>query len=545
MNPLSVAVAQVDVSVGALSPNADKIVRFAHHALEQGARLAVFPQMTLCGYPPEDLLHKEHFLEDCAAMRTRLAARLPPELAVVVGAPHGSEDAVYDALHLFHHGHCELIAARQVNLPADPLHPSAAAPAADWALGTFSLEDRTVAVLLHAPVWHADTLLSRLAHGPDASLLIDFTASPYDAGQNATREACLGAVALARGVPLLHVNLVGGQDELVFEGASLALGPDGRLAGRAKMFEEDLLEVRIPPRDAPVPEGRIEPRPVREAEIYGALALGLADYVNKNGFRKTLVALSGGIDSALVAAIAVDALGADRVVGLTMPAEITAPETRADALALAATLGMECLEVPISEIFDLCRSALAPLAPDDGWGTMEENLQARIRGLLVMAVSNKFGHLVISTGNKSELATGYCTLYGDMCGGFALLKDVTKTRVYELARWRQTRDDTPVFPTGTLERPPSAELRPGQLDTDTLPPYDVLDPILERYVERNLGFDAIVADGFPPQVVRRVIRRVDAGEYKRRQGAPGVRITPRAFMVDRHMPITNLYQERL
>jgi NAD+ synthase (glutamine-hydrolysing) len=301
------------------------------------------------------------------------------------------------------------------------------------------------------------------------------------------------------------------------------------------------------------------------AEVYAALCVGLRDYVAKNGFRGALVALSGGIDSALVAAIAADALGPDRVTGITLPSPYSSQATHSDALDLAKRLGIPCLDIPIGRVMEGFIEELEPVwTPHAGtpsgeksagearsvtWsrptaGTLtEENLQARIRGVMTMALSNKFGWLVISTGNKSEVATGYCTLYGDMCGGFSILKDVPKTMVFELSRWRNQQGREPVIPPSTLERPPSAELRPGQKDTDSLPPYEILDPILERYIEQDHGYDEIVADGFDPETVRRVIRLVDTSEYKRRQGAPGIKITPRAFGRDRRMPITNHYQE--
>ncbi|OQW94973.1 MAG: hypothetical protein BWK77_08355, partial [Verrucomicrobia bacterium A1] len=371
----------------------------------------------------------------------------------------------------------------------------------------------------------------------------------------------------------LYCNLVGGQDELVFDGASMALAPDGQLLARAKQFQEDTLYVRIPIRGgagtAPAAlsfpnigkstagfskhwKNRVAPTLDDVAEVYAALTLGLRDYVDKNGFSKVVVALSGGIDSALVATLAADALGPERVAGVTMPSQYSSGETRGDAGLLAKNLGIEFMIVPIEPLYDAYIRDLSPLWKGRPADITEENLQARIRGNIVMALSNKFGWLVLTTGNKSELATGYCTLYGDMAGGFAVIKDVPKTLVFALARWRNRSTQLaagrqaakPVIPPSTIERPPTAELRPDQKDSDTLPPYETLDPILERYIERDWGADEIAAEGFDPAVVKRVIQMADRSEYKRRQGAPGIKITPRAFGRDRRMPITNRYGER-
>jgi NAD+ synthase (glutamine-hydrolysing) len=346
----------------------------------------------------------------------------------------------------------------------------------------------------------------------------------------------------------------------------MVIAPDGRVLARARRFEEDLLlcdlDLRPPGirSDAgertwetlPEPRlagsggsgpSRLEPELDRLEEVYSALALGLRDYMNKNGFRKAVVGLSGGIDSALVAAVAVDALGADRVAGVTMPSRFSSPETRGDAETMARNLGIEFHTLPIQTLFETALAELDPLWAGSPADLAAENLQARLRGLLLMALSNQFGWLVLATGNKSELATGYCTLYGDMVGGFAVLKDVLKTRVFELSRWRNARGAGPVIPQSILDRPPSAELKENQKDSDSLPPYPVLDEILERIVERDLSFEDVIAEGFDADTVRRTLRMVDAAEYKRRQGAPGVKITPRAFGRDRRIPMTNQYRE--
>jgi len=565
---LLAALAQVNVTVGALIPNADKVIRVASEAWEKGARLIVFPEMVLAGYPPEDLVLKPHFLEDCGVEIARLAAGLPPEALVLVGAPHreaGGDGRPRNAAYVFHRGFVRGIAHKML-LPnygvfdekrvfAEGARPSVIR-AGPYAIGVHICEDS----------WVPEAAPCRAMRGGVLDLLVNLSASPYHRSKALQRQSILRRAAAAVDAPALYCNLVGGQDELVFDGTSLAVAPDGTLLARGKAFEEDLLFVEVPMRlrgeeaihpdcetiavdwapatVATPPAPRYEPLPDAAAEVYAALVLGLRDYVNKNGFRRCVVALSGGIDSALVATIAADALGADRVAGVTMPSRYSSAETRGDAELLARTLGIEFHSIPIEGVVAAFLKDLSPVWPGRAPDITEENLQARIRGVMIMALSNKFGWLVLTTGNKSEMATGYCTLYGDMSGGFALIKDVPKTLVFELARWRNARGPAPVIPPSTIERPPSAELRPDQRDTDSLPPYDVLDPILERYVEQDQSFDRIVAGGFDPAVVRRVIRLVDTSEYKRRQGAPGVKITPRAFGRDRRMPITNLYRER-
>jgi len=383
----------------------------------------------------------------------------------------------------------------------------------------------------------------------NCDLLVNLSASPYCRGRENEREKMARAATAAVGVPMLYTNLVGGQDELVFDGGGLAMCSDGQIATRSELFSEGSLLVEVSETNGKwEPEsGPVAQLPDALEEVYEALTLGLKDYVNKNGFPGVLVALSGGIDSALVAAIAVDALGKDRVMGVTMPSTITSGETLSDALDLAQRLGIPCLQIPIAPVVDALEGRLTPASEQVTWaeplpGTvMEENLQARTRGVLVMALSNRFGYMVVATGNKSEMATGYATLYGDMCGGFALIKDVPKLLVFELARWRNAKGE--VIPPSTISRPPSAELKEDQKDSDSLPPYDILDPILERVVEQQAGLKDLLAAGFDEPTVRRVMRLVDRSEYKRRQGAPGVKITPKAFGRDRRMPITNGFRE--
>lgn len=571
MNRIAVALAQINPTVGALIPNADKVVRLTEEAVRRGAEVVVFPEMCLAGYPPEDLVLKPHFIEDCGVEIARLAARLPREPVVIVGAPQRGDDLSdprpYNAAFIFHGGFVRGVGRKQAlasygvyderRLFIPGRRPTVLRRGRS-AIGIHICEDS----------WNTSAEPCRAIRGGRLDLLVNLAASPYHRGRSRQRVAILRAAAAAVDAPVAIANLIGGQDELVFDGASFAVDPTGRVLAQARAFSEDLLIVEVPARyraeDAVFPEcelietgaaifgamkdeaiaGRMESWPDGPEEVYRALSLGLRDYVDKNGFQRCVVALSGGIDSSLVATIAADALGAERVVGVTMPTRYTSADTRADAERVARHLGIEFREICIDSLFEAFLRQLSGQWIGRRPDATEENLQARIRSVALMALSNKFGWLALSCGNKSELATGYCTLYGDMSGGYTLLKDVTKTLVYELARWRNSREGPPPIPESVMARPPTAELRPGQCDEDTLPPYRVLDPILELYVEQDLSFDRIVARGFDPETVRRVIRMVDAAEYKRRQGAPGVKITPKAFGRDRCMPITNLYRER-
>ncbi len=570
MNRITVALAQINTTVGALIPNADKILRYSEEAARRGARIVVFPEMCLAGYPPEDLVLKPHFIEDCGVEIARIAARLPRELVVIVGAPQRGDDPAdprpYNAAFVFHGGFVRGV-ARKTALASYGIYDERRLFAAGRRPTVLRLGRSAIGLHICEDSWNTSAEPCRSMRGGRLDLLVNLSASPYHRGRSRQRIAILRAAAAAVDAPVVVANLVGGQDEMVFDGSSFAVAPAGRVLAQARAFAEDMLIVDVPARyraeDAVFPEcdlieagspctdetpeipaGRIEPWPEGPEEVYRALSLGLRDYMDKNGFQRCVVALSGGIDSALVATIATDALGSERVVGVTMPSRYTSAATRGDAERIARNLGIEFREIPIDHLFEAFLQQLSPQWSGRRPDATEENLQARIRAVALMALSNKFGWLALSCGNKSELATGYCTLYGDMSGGYTLLKDVTKTLVYELARWRNAQGGPPPIPDTVLTRPPTAELRPGQRDEDTLPPYAVLDPILELYVEQDLSFDRIVARGFDPETVRRVIRMVDAAEYKRRQGAPGVKITPKAFGRDRCMPITNLYRER-
>jgi len=567
--PLTVALAQIDATVGDIPGNEAKILARTEEARARGAQLVLFPELALTGYPPEDLLLKEVFLADARAALDRIAAQAR-DIVVMVGYPQRAED-VYNALAVCAEGEVRAV-YRKVWLPnygvfdEQRYFQSGDHGALVW------LGEVGVGLTICEDCWEPGPPASHEAQA-GATVIVNLSASPYHAGKGGERERMLVQRARDNLAVVLFCNLVGGQDELVFDGHSLAIDHAGTVLARGRQFAEELIVVDVDPdaaaaarlRDArhrplvrrshpqvdelarlPLPhagEGHVELRdgPVADslapvAEVYGALVVGLHDYVTKNGFDHVVVGLSGGIDSALVAYLAVDALGADRVSLVVMPSPYSSAATQDDARALADGLGAQRIELPIGDAMDAYTGLLASAFHGRDEDLTEENLQARIRGNLLMALSNKFGWLVLTTGNKSELSVGYSTLYGDMAGGFAVIKDVPKTLVYELARHRG------VQPRSIIDRAPSAELRPDQLDEDSLPPYPVLDPILELYVESDLGRDQIVRAGFAENEVERVIRLVDLAEYKRRQAPPGIKITTKAFGRDRRMPITNRYR---
>jgi NAD+ synthase (glutamine-hydrolysing) len=566
MSQFRLAIAQINPTVGALGSNADKIISKVREAVDQEAQLIVFPELALCGYPPEDLVLKKHFVSDCRHELERVAAALPSQAVAVVGAPWAEEGATYNAAVVLGGGRIAGV-YRKILLPNYGVFDEKRVFEAGLRAAALRLGATSIGLHICEDSWFHEGAPTKLLRPLRPDLVVNLSASPYARGKLTDRVATLSRTAAALDCPLVYANLVGGQDELVFDGISLVLGPDGAVIARARAFEEQLMvfDLEVGGReagsgargidlvelDAPFPHGGGRRPPVVEdlpedlEEVYGALKLGLKDYVEKNRFPKVLVALSGGIDSALVAALAVDALGPDRVVTVTMPSHYSSHATRGDAEVLASRLGTTFHSVAIGDLFDHYVRDLSPLWPGREPDTTEENLQARIRGNMIMALSNKFGWLVLTTGNKSEMATGYCTLYGDMVGGFAVIKDVPKTLVFDLCRWRNRGRDPEPIPVSIIERPPSAELRPDQKDTDSLPPYEVLDPILEAYVERDQGLDEIAALGFDPDLVLRIIRLVDINEYKRRQGAPGIKITPKAFGRDRRLPLTNAYRDHV
>jgi NAD+ synthase (glutamine-hydrolysing) len=564
MARLRVAAAQINSTVGDLAGNVERILAAIDAAEAAGADLVALPELAVTGYPPEDLLLRPAFVAEAQQAMEKIAARTSQTVAVV-GFPRAERD-LFNAAAVCANGAVRGI-YRKWLLPNYGVFDEARyfTPSDDPG-SLFVVNGVRVAVSICEDVWSPTGPIAAQAAG-GAELAVNINASPYYAGRIAERETMVATRAADHSVPILYVNMVGGQDELVFDGGSAVYDESGHLLARARQFEEDLLVVDLDvrptfrkrlldprgrPSRPPLPEVHISEnrpptdpaRPARieaplspEAEVWSALCVGTGDYVTKNRFADVVIGLSGGIDSSVVAAVAVDALGAGHVSGVLMPSRFSSDHSLSDAEALAANLGIRTMTIPIESVhrsfLDLLAEPFAGTQP----GLAEENLQARIRGTILMSLSNKFDWMVLTTGNKSEMATGYSTLYGDMAGGFAPLKDVEKTLVYRLARWRNR--DGIVIPENVLEKPPSAELAPDQVDADSLPPYDVLDPILEGYVEGDRSVTELEAAGFDPATVRRVARLVDRSEYKRRQAPPGVRVSPKAFGKDRRLPITN------
>ena len=553
MSNVRVAGAQINLRVGDLEYNEARIAEAMEWAEAERADILLLPELAVCGYPPEDLVLRPAFVEANREAIRRLAARAGETLAVVgfvdrappAAAPRGAPDAeergAANAAALLRRGKTMGV-YHKVMLPnygvfdEDRHFAPGSAPEAVWEAGGVR-----VGVSVCEDIWVEGGPPSRQA-AAGAQLLVNINGSPFQVGKPAQRLRHIRREAQGGGVPVVYLNLVGGQDELVFDGASTAVDGNGSILYQAPSFAEDCFAVDIPigAGKAAEPPPPAPPLDMRE-QIYRALTLGFGDYVRKNGFEGVVVGLSGGIDSALTAVIAADALGPGAVRGITMPSDFSSPGSVNDSRELARRLGIRLDEIPIADLFAAYQTTLADVFAGTSFGVAEENLQSRIRGALLMAVSNKFGEMVAATGNKSEMAVGYATLYGDLAGGFAVLKDVFKTKVYELARWRNRRGE--VIPEAILSKPPSAELRPGQLDTDSLPPYEVLDPILAAYIEEDRSVGEITASGADRETVERVAALVDRNEYKRRQAPPGVKITAKAFGRDRRTPITNAWRK--
>ena len=574
MRTFRLALAQINTTVGDLEGNASKIIDYIGKARSSEADLVAFPELAIPGYPPEDLLFKAQFVEENIATM-REVARASEGIAVVVGFADNDE-GVRNAAAVVYGG--ELVDVyHKVHLPNYGVFDEVRYFKPGNRCPVYVVNGTVVGVNVCEDIWEpvGPTNVQRAS---GAEVIVNISGSPFYAGRLAEREQILADRASDHDVFVAYLNLVGGQDELVFDGGSMVLDPVGAKVAEADRFEEDLLVVDLevealsrsrrgsagPAVELAVLEAvgrlstvlvsdysaRSRPRvlgvqPVTYdgvAEVYAALRTGTRDYVRKTGFERVLVALSGGIDSSLVATVAVDALGSENVTGVWMPSRYSTETSMIDARELAENLGIELETLAIEDAFEAHLDTLAPifngLAPD----VTEENLQSRIRGVLMMALSNKLGKLVLTTGNKSEMAVGYATIYGDMAGGYGVIMDVPKTKVYELAQYRNSMAGGPVIPTSVIEKAPTAELRPDQLDEDSLPPYEVLDPILKAYVEDDLPFDEIVEKGFDEEVVKRTITMVDRSEYKRRQAPPGIKITPRNFGRDRRMPIANRYR---
>ena len=541
----SICIAQRNFLVGDLDGNTQKIIDAAQQAHAQGAKLLVTPELAVCGYAAEDLLLRPSFQAACDAAVQRLltASRDWPELTLVVGYPEAVPGTVHrhNTAGVMRNGQWVARYVKQC-LPNYAVFDELRYFSPGQGPCVVEVEGVRIGLLICEDAWVSAPALA--ARDAGAQLLLVLNASPFHLDKQHEREQVLGQRAGETGRPVVYAHMVGGQDELVFDGASVALDADGRVAMRAVAFAEALPQVEVAVQQGVVQlAGEVQPVPDALAQLWQALVLSVRDYVRKNGFPGALLGLSGGIDSALVLAIAVDALGADKVRTVMMPSPYTADISWKDAQEMADRLGVQHDVIDIAPQFNAFRAALAPHFAGRAEDTTEENLQARCRGVLLMALSNKFGAVVLTTGNKSEMATGYCTLYGDMAGGFAVIKDVLKTRVFELARWRNANDPfgtglNPI-PERIITRPPSAELRPDQKDEDSLPAYPVLDDIIHRYMECDAPIDAIVAAGHEAAQVERVVRLIRINEYKRRQAPVGPRLTPRSFGKDWRQPITN------
>jgi NAD+ synthase (glutamine-hydrolysing) len=570
---LRLAMAQINVVVGDIEGNAQKIIDWIDRARDADADIVTFPELALTGYPPEDLLLKPQFIDANLAALDKIISRTR-DITAVIGFVDRKDD-IFNAAAIVQNG--KLVTAyHKIYLPNYGVFDEFRYFQPGKRCPVFQIGPATIGVSICEDIWYPDGPVFQQALSGGAEIIINISSSPYHAGKRRWREQMLATRAADNTVVVAYSNLVGGQDELVFDGDSLVFDENGDLITRGKQFEEDLVVVdldiesvfrrrlhdprrrqqklsettspevfQLASRQRPHGALSVTTQPeslAPDAEIYQALVVGTRDYVVKNGFKKVVLGLSGGIDSALTACIAVDALGRENVVGVLMPSEFSSRGSIEDSEHLGKNLGIELLTIPITDVFHAFKGALKAGFKGAKPDVTEENLQARIRGTYLMSLSNKFGWLVLSTGNKSEVSSGYCTLYGDMAGGFAVLKDVMKTTVFRLAEHCNRLASRERIPRIIIDKPPSAELRPNQLDTDALPPYEVLDPILKAYVEEDRSFSEIVDMGFDEQLVRRVIRMVDTNEYKRRQAAPGVKITPRAFGRDRRMPITNRFR---
>lgn len=555
---IRIGVAQINTTVGDFSGNAEKISRSIASAKKQGIDVLVFSEMTVCGYPPEDLLHKNHFIQENKKALSSLKKHAK-EIIVVVGFVDADKNGIYNAAAVLADRKIAGIYRKEC-LPNYGVFDEKRYFSKGKNNPIFWIGGIKIGINICEDLWPENGVHQRqAAEGVD--VLINLSCSPYDIGKFESRQKLLSKRAKSAGAFIVYANLIGGQDEIVFDGGSCVVDPKGKCVVVAKFFEEDLLvwdiravgvkrkhgknEIVIP---LPLNQRRLA-IPVRQSKapividrIYKALVLGTRDYIVKNGFKRAVIGLSGGIDSALVAKIAVDALGKENVIGVTMPSQYTSGATRSDAYAVAENLGIELLEVRIESIYDAYMAGLKGNFKGKHKDITEENIQARIRGNILMALSNKHGWIVLTTGNKSETAVGYCTLYGDMSGGFAVIKDVYKTTVYELAEYCNAQAKEDIIPRSIIKRPPSAELKEDQKDQDFLPPYDVLDQILIEYVEKHRSFKSIVKRIGNEEAVKKICRLVDRSEYKRRQAPPGIKITSRAFGKDWRLPITNRYK---
>lgn len=535
---LRISIAQVNLLVGDITGNAQRIIASAQEALKQQADVLMLPELALTGYPPEDLLLRPSLAKRVEKALAQLLDELPPDLYVVLGYPRAAGGNLYNAAGVLHRGQILAEYFKQ-ELPNYQVFDEKRYFAAGNQACVLRINGIDVAITVCEDIWHTGPMAQASAAG--ATLMLNINASPFHRGKQVERQAMLAQRAQEGGMPIVYANLVGGQDELVFDGGSLVVDSAGTVAFEAPAFEEGIFSIDFEATDQRVhPVAQSRPSALsEEASVYQALVVGVRDYINKNGFKGAVLGLSGGIDSALTLAVAVDAIGSERVEAVMMPFRYTAQMSLDDAEAEAQRLGVTYHVRNIAPMYEAFMQTLAEDFRGTAVDKTEENLQARCRGVLLMAISNKKGYIVLTTGNKSEMAVGYATLYGDMAGGFDVLKDVPKTLVFRLSEYRnQLTPDNPPIPQRVIDRPPSAELAPDQKDEDSLPPYPVLDAILAMYIENDMSANDIVAQGYDEDTVKRVVRMVDFNEYKRRQAAVGVRITPRGFGRDRRYPIT-------
>lgn len=545
---MRIGLAQLNTIVGDLTGNRDKILAAYRDLVASGAELVVFPELVVCGYPPRDLLFKKRFVSDVEATLAEIAAQIgsvPALIGTVESNTSGQGRDHYNAAAFCHNGKV-ISTTHKCLLPTydvfdeDRYFEPAAKP------GIIVFNGKRIGITICEDIWtHPMISTRRLYSGLDpvaqlaaekCDLMVNLSASPWHHGKGNVRQQLVTDAAKQLGCPVVYVNAVGGNDELIFDGRSVVANAAGKVVFGLAAFQEDFEVVDISARQ-PLLDRSFSQEDMKD--IHDALVLGLRDYAHKSGFKRALVALSGGIDSALVAVIAAEAFGKENVIGVSLPSSISSQHSKDDARVLAANLDIRFETIAIAEAVGACEAALGPVFAGRQPDVTEENIQARIRGVLMMALSNKFGSLLLTTGNKSEVAVGYCTLYGDMAGGLAVISDLFKTQVYALCRWINREEE--IIPWNTIEKPPSAELRPGQKDQDSLPPYDQLDAILQGYIEEGLSSRDLVANGFPVDVVRDIVRKVDLNEYKRKQAAPGLKITPLAFGVGRRIPIVQKY----
>jgi NAD+ synthetase len=535
MSHLKIAIAQINAVLGDTEANGRMLLACIERAKEAGADLVLAPELALCGYPPEDLLLRPDFYRNCAQALARLAAAVEG-IVLVVGHPEWRDGKAHNAASVLRDGRC-IATYRKQCLPNSEVFDEERYFEPGSEACVVEVGGVRCGINICEDVWHAEPVAA--ARDAGAQLLLVLNASPFHMDKQSQRLDILRERVRETRLPAIYANLVGGQDELVFDGASFALDGQGAVRARLPQFEEALGYVDW--QNGDLVAGEVAAPLSREAEVYRALVLGVRDYIGKNRFPGALIGLSGGIDSALTLCVAVDALGADKVRAVMMPSPYTAQMSLDDSRAMIKTLGCRYDEIAIAPAMATYTAMLDPLFTGLPADTTEENVQARIRGNILMALSNKTGSLVLTTGNKSEMAVGYCTLYGDMAGGFAVIKDVYKTLVWQLSRYRNTL--SPAIPENIITRPPSAELRPDQTDQDSLPSYEILDAIVQAYMEENLCPREIVARGLPEEAVRRVVRLLRIAEYKRRQAPVGIRVTPRGFGKDWRYPITNRYQD--